>query len=355
MPTLGQRETQVLATIIESYIASASPVGSRAVAEHSGLRLSPASMRATMSDLTDLGYLEQPHTSAGRVPTARAFRLYVDSLLRPLPLGCAEREAIADELTRQELEISGILRRAANLLSGHARQLGMVVAPSEDEARWRSIEFAPAAEGLVLAVLMLEGGLVRTRTVRVDERYAQDELVRFGNYLNEHFRGLPLSEARDRIGRELARAGSRLEEMCMRALALSRRAVEHMGDDRELIVNGTLNMLEHAEFTDVSRMRDLLTAIEERSRLLELLDRTLSEKDVRITFCQDVPEGAPDGLRGCSVVSAPYGGDTPRGVVSVVGPLRMDYAKIVPVVQCVSRSLTQLFRERFAAAPSLLP
>ncbi|HCG05016.1 MAG TPA: HrcA family transcriptional regulator, partial [Desulfovibrio sp.] len=101
MPTLGQRETQVLATIIESYIASASPVGSRAVAEHSGLRLSPASMRATMSDLTDLGYLEQPHTSAGRVPTARAFRLYVDSLLRPLPLGCAEREAIADELTRQ--------------------------------------------------------------------------------------------------------------------------------------------------------------------------------------------------------------------------------------------------------------
>lgn len=350
MATLGRRETQVLATIIESYIASALPVGSRAVAEQSGLHLSPASMRATMSDLTDLGYLEQPHTSAGRVPTQRAFRLYVDSLLCLHPLDRQERDAIVDEISRQELEISGILRRAATLLSDRARQLCMVVAPSEGEARWRSIEFASAAEGLVLAVLVLEGGIVRTRTVRVDERYGPDELVRFGNYLNEHFRGLSLSEARDRIGRELARAGTRLEELCVRALDLSRRAVAHMGDDRELIVNGTLNMLDHAEFTDVSRMRNLLAAIEERSRLLELLDRTLSERDVRITFCQDVPDGAPDGLRGCSVVSAPYGGDTPRGVVSVVGPVRMDYARIVPVVQCVSRSLTELFRERFAGS-----
>lgn len=347
MNTLGPRETDVLTTIIENYIATSLPVGSRTVASASRLKLSPQSMRNTMAELTDQGYLEQPHTSAGRVPTPRAFRLYVDRLLRVYPLPATDQHAIHDALTCKSPEVGALLRRASAMLSGHARQVAMVVAPSADDARLRSLDFVPAAEGLVLAVLVLQGGLTRTRIVPMTERYDASELVRFGNYLNTHFRGLTLTEVRNRIQRELSGEEQRLEHMYRQALRLSGAALASMDDERELFVNGTANMAEHAEFADMSRMRELLDALEERTRLLELLDRTILQEDVTVTFCQDAHL---DALRGCSVVSMPYGGDHRLGVISVIGPVRMDYSRVVPLMEYMARALTGIITDRFAGA-----
>lgn len=352
MSALGPRETHVLTTIIENYIASAAPVGSRTVAKRSGLALSPASMRNTMSDLTDMGYLEQPHTSAGRVPTPRAFRVYVDALLRHAGEGRGAHKGMLETLHRHDPEVGALLRRASELVSEHARQVSMVLAPGPAEARLRSLDFVPAGEGLVLAVLVLEGGMVRTRVVRAEARYASDELGRFGNYINAHYRGHTLSGVRNRIHRELSGGGEQLEAMCAKALTLGRLALDTLDEEREIYVNGTRNILDQAEFADLGRMRELMEALEERTRLLELLDRTILEDDVHVTFCpEDLKAEAESathkGLRGCSMVSAPYGGETALGVIGVIGPVRMDYRTVVPLVGAMSRALTELLRERF--------
>lgn len=353
MSALGPRETHVLTTIIENYIASAAPVGSRTVAKRSGLTLSPASMRNTMSDLTELGYLDQPHTSAGRIPTSKAFRLYVDVLLKSHTRGSSGQPLMVDAIDQHEPEIGAFLQRVSTFVSEYARQVSMLLAPDAAEARLRSLNFVPAGEGLVLAVLVLEGSIAKTRIVRVGEHYAHDELERFGNYINAHYGGLSLSGVRNRIRHELSGGGEQLEAMYKQALTLGCMALDRLDDERELFVNGTRNILGQAEFADLGRMRELMAALEERNRLLELLDRTILEDDVSVTFCPDTqcPDGhhdVLDGLRGCSVVSAPYGGGTQFGVISVIGPQRMDYRTVLPLVSGISRTLTAHFKNRFS-------
>ncbi len=401
--TLAQREADVLSTIIESYIATAMPVGSRTVAGASRLRLSAASMRNTMADLTDKGYLEQPHTSAGRIPTAKAFRVYVDSLLRLRPISREEKGEILSRLTQQGLEISQMLQQASAMVSSLSHQVALVLAPGGNDVRWRRMDFALLADKLVLAVLVLDGGIVRNRVVPVEEHVTADDLTSFANYLNCHYTGLTLSEARLRILNEMHSAEAHLERLCSRALLLARLAFnDQHEEERQIFVDGTLTLLDKAEFTDSGRMRDLLALLEERSRLLRLLDSTMRGTDVSVSIApsiaadpDEVPPGeacrdeacagygrgragtanglhhalagqrtahqaahcaagskdagADRGLVGLSVISAPYGGETPLGVVSVIGPLRMDYGTVVPVVDCISKSLSTLLKDRFSA------
>jgi heat-inducible transcriptional repressor len=351
---LAHREAEILATIIERYIATAAPVGSVSVARRSGLRLSAASMRNTMAELTDKGYLSQPHASAGRIPTARGFRLYLDALLKTRPLSRDERSAILNELTTHGLEISDMLREASRMLSAHSRQVAVVLAPSRDEVRWHTIDFVKISDTLVLTVLVLEGGLVRNHVLSVETPVTQDELVRYGNYLNEYCKGLTLSQARVRVARELQAAEAHLEALYFRALGLARLAFEHMEDDREVFINGTLNMLDQAEFTDHTRIRDMLALLEERNSILELLDKAILSDSVTVSFGQE-DENEGTAPLGCSVVSAPYGGlqqASPAGVVSVLGPLRMNYRQVLPVVDCISKTLTTLLQDRFGTEHS---
>ena len=345
---LNQRETEVLTTIIESYIASAAPVGSRLVAEHPRLSISPASIRNTMAELTERGYLSQPHTSAGRVPTAKAFKLYVDAILKALPPPVQAQAHMTDALSQnmEDLEITSILRRASDLLAGHCRQVSMVLAPERMDRRWQRIDFVPAARHLVLAVLVLEGSLVETRLVPTDNAFDSDELVKFSNYLNTHFQGLPLSRAREAIMQELMGAGEGLERMCFQALGLARSAVDMLAAERQLFVNGALNILDKAEFADVGQIRNMFSLLEERSRLLSLLDGTLLSGDVKVTFHQEETE---DGPMDYSLVSASYGDEGPRGAVSIIGPHRMNYAQVVGMVDYISKTLTRILKNRLNA------
>ncbi|GFK93123.1 Heat-inducible transcription repressor HrcA [Fundidesulfovibrio magnetotacticus] len=338
------REKEVLATILEDYIAKAQPVGSRTVSKAGGIRLSPASIRNTMSDLADKGYLGQPHTSAGRVPTEKAFRLYLDEVMRIRPLPEPLKEMMAASLGQAGLEIDTILRHASRLVSSVSRQACVVTAPRPDQARWRQIDFVLLRPGLVMGILVLQGGLVQKRLVAVGEDIAADDLVHFGNYLNHHFQNLAVSEVRARILAEMAAAERELSDLTGRALRLAMEAFD-APESPEVYLEGTLNMLAQPEFSDMGAMREVLGALQDRARLLDVLDKTIAQYRTVVILGN---ESHVADLSGCGLVSAPYGGaQTPVGSVSVIGPLRMDYAEVVPLVNYTAKLITAMLDKHF--------
>ena len=340
---MQQREIDILTTILEDYIQTGAPVGSRTVAKKSGLSLSPASIRNTMADLTESGYLAQPHTSAGRVPTPSAFRFYLDQTLHYNPLSGEEQKRIQETLEHAGLEMADLLRESSKLLSQVSRQVSMVVTPSALNVRWKEIGFSLVKPGLVLAVLLLDKGMVANKLLTVAPDITQDDLVYFGNYLNEHFAGLPLLEARAQVLKELKTAKRRLRRLYTQALDLAQMTFESFRD-RELYVDGTVNLLDHMEFADTGKMRELLNFLEERSRLLEILDKTINEGGLRITLGE---EGLDPNM-DLGIITSTYGDESDAsGVVSVIGPLRMNYAKTVPLVDYLAKALTEVLKSRF--------
>jgi len=338
------RELEVLSTIMEDYIAKAQPVGSRTVSKAGGLKLSPASIRNTMSDLTDKGFLDQPHTSAGRVPTEKAFRLYLDEVMRLRPLPEPLKEMMAASLGQAGLEIDQILRHASRLVSSVTRQACLVLAPRPAQARWRQIDFVLLRPGLVMGILVLQGGMVQKRLVAVGDDVSADDLVHFGNYLNHHFQDLTVAQVRGRILAEMAAAERELSDLTGRALRLAMEAFS-APESPEVYLEGTLNMLSHPEFSDIAAMREVLGALQDRARLLDVLDKTISEYRTVVILGQ---ESHMADLSGCGLVSSPYGGtQTPGGSVSVIGPLRMDYAEVVPLVDYTAKLITAMLDKHF--------
>jgi len=341
---LIQRELEVLTSIVEDYIAKAQPVGSRTVSKGGRMRLSPASIRNTMADLTDKGYLEQPHTSAGRIPTAKAFRLYLDQVMQLRPLPAPLKEMMAASLGKAGLEIDDILRHASRVLSTVSKQVCMVLAPRQSMARWRQIDFVLLRPGLIMAILVLQGGMVQKRIVTADASITADDLVHFGNYLNHHFQNLTVAEVRGRIIAEMAAAERELSNLAGRAMRLAVDAFSET-ETPEIFVEGTLNMLSQPEFSDVAMMREVLGALEERTKLLEVLDKTMSEYRTVVVLGE---EAHVSDLAGCGLVSSPYGGrGAPVGAVSVIGPLRMDYAEVVPLVNYTAQLITAMLGRHY--------
>lgn len=341
---LTPREIEVLTAIVEDYIAKAQPVGSRTVSKAGQARLSPASIRNTMSDLTDKGYLEQPHTSAGRIPTARAFRLYLDRVMQLRPLAAPTKRMMQTQLGGAGLEIDDILREASRILSRFSNQVCMVLAPRHSQALWRQIDFVLLRPGLVMAILVLQGGLVQKRVVSVAEEIGADDLVHFGNYLNHHFQNLTVSEVRSRVIAEMGAAERELSSRAGRAMRLAMETFE-ISQAPEVYLEGTLNMLSQPEFSDIAAMRDVLKALEDRTRLLEVLDKTMAEYRTVVVLGE---EAQVSDLAACGLVSAPYGAPgAPLGSVSVIGPLRMDYAEVVPLVNYTAKLISTMLGRHF--------
>lgn len=343
---LPEREREVLTTIIEAYIASASPVGSRAVSKQSQLGLSPASIRNIMADLTESGYLAQPHTSAGRVPTAKAFRFYLDEVMRLSPLSTAHQRQITDNLATAGLELDDLLRQASRLLSGLSLQVSMVIVPNHAATRWKRIDFSLLNPGLVLVLLVLQGGIVRKRVIETSPELTGDDLASCANYLNHLFSNMTITEVRTRLVAELKEAKRSLNALYRRALTMARSTFDQEREAaNEVIVDGTPNILSQPEFTDADHMRELMRVLEERTLLLELLDKTANELKTIITIGDESDQAA---LADLGVITAPYGaGSHPLGAIGLIGPLRMDYAKLVPVVNFTASALTRLLDRHF--------
>lgn len=343
MELLGERDTRVLKTVVAQYIVTGEPVGSRLVAKISGLNLSSASIRNLMMDLEDRGYLQQPHTSAGRLPTPKGFRYYVDQILPIQELGPSVREKIQAALAPPTSEPQDLFRQASRVLSAVSGHPALVLAPRPQGMRLKHVQFIGLSSDGILTILVSQDDQVQTRFVRGDARYSQDLLDRFSHYLNELCQNLTLGESRQKILAQMEEEKNLFDKMVSQALSLSRQALQS-DDEEELYIEGTSQILDYPEFAeDVAKMRTMFQAFEEKHRLITLLDRTLAAQGVQIIISPG--EHFPE--MQLSLVASSYGAShSPLGCLGIIGPMRMDYARLVPIVRYTAAMVTDLLNQR---------
>jgi heat-inducible transcriptional repressor len=336
--TLAERDSKVLGAVVEEFIQTAEPVGSRYLTKKRRFDLSPATIRNVMSDLEELGYLTQPHTSAGRQPTDKGYRYYVDHLMHADPLPALDRRRLRRQIAGGDsLDLEGCLEAACRALSVAASQLGVVVAPRFDSNVFRRIDLVLLREGRVLVILVTQGGVVHHRPVEAPEIRTQDELDHMANYLNGLLQDLPLHGVQKKILNEMASEKALYDSLMQRALRLGSRVLAHTPDPEGVILGDPGPLLGKPEFATAERLRGIFEAFEKKGLLLKLLDRAAQGQGLQVTIGE---EGAVPDLRSFAIVSAPYGpAGGAQGSLGVIGPTRMDYARVVGLVDFTARLL----------------
>ena len=335
MTSLDLRSQVLLKTLVEHYITEGQPVGSRALSRHSGLKLSPATVRNVMSDLEELGFISSPHTSAGRIPTARGYRFFVDSLLTVQPLGIGQLQEIKGHI--QPGEPQRVISAASQMLSGLTHFAGVVISPKKDAIKIRQIEFVSLSDTRVLLILVTTTGDVQNRILFTKRPYSSSELSNAATYLNQHFAGLAFPEIRSRIQDELKQLRSDMTELMTAAVEAGSAALEDT--QSTYVISGETNLLDAEDLSsNMARLRELFKLFEQKTGLMQLLDISNRAKGMQIFI------GGESGLSpldDCSVVTAPYQVDGQVvGSVGVIGPTRMAYERVIPIVDITARLLT---------------
>jgi heat-inducible transcriptional repressor len=335
---LTERMKRVLEIVIEDYILTAEPVGSRTISKKSSLNLSPASIRNTMSDLEDLGLLSQPYTSAGRIPTERGLRLYVDSIVNIHELSDREQQEIRSKCFHL-IEGPDLFRETSRILSLSSHYLGIVWMPKMSSVVLQHIEFVKLRRHLVLAILVSTTGLAYNRIIEVEEDFSQSELDHLSDYLNSFLAGLTLYQVREKLLEQMRVAKNAYDRLLEQALKLGEKAVSSI-DDADVFIEGTTNILNEPEFNNVSRMTDLFRTFEEKATMVKLLDKFIDPKGVQIAIGS---ENQVQEMETCSLVTSTYscGGEV-LGVLGVIGPRRMNYSRVIPLVDYTARLLTEI-------------
>ncbi|HEY1076107.1 MAG TPA: heat-inducible transcriptional repressor HrcA [Fontimonas sp.] len=336
--TLDPRAAELLKLLVERYIHDGQPVGSRTLSRMAGLGLSPATIRNVMADLDEMGFVASPHTSAGRIPTTRGYRYFVDSLLAPEALSDAEQEQIVADLVPGDRSVPDMVQAASNLLSRMTQMAGVVTVPRRNLAILRRIEFLPLSGSRVLAILVVNQREVQNRILHTERPYGADELSRYAALLNEHFAGRDLIELRQALARDAGETQARINLMLREAATMAERAMRDDGAQTDYVVAGRPNLMGFQELADVGRLRGLFDALDRKRDLLILFDQCLNADGLQI-FIGD--ESGYRVLDECSVVTTPYtvNGQV-AGVLGVIGPTRMSYSRIIPLVQETARALS---------------
>ena len=341
LPALDQRARDIFRSIVETYLETGEPVGSRTVSR-GGVALSPASIRNTMQDLTLAGLLAAPHTSAGRIPTHAGLRLFVDGLLEIGDIGADERREIDARLAGRGRGFDEALNEASSLLSGLAGGAGIVASPVRD-AGVKHVEFVALGSGQALAVLVADDGTVENRLMTLAAGVTPSTLQEASNFLNARLKGRPLSEARQEMRGELDAARKELDAAAARLVEEGLAAWSGGGDrDRSLIVRGRANLLaDPGAVEDLERVRVLFDDLEQKEQLIGLLDGVTTAQGVRIFIGA---ETRLFSLSGSAVVAAPYmtGRQRVLGAIGVIGPARLNYARIIPLVDYTARVLGRI-------------
>jgi len=338
---LDERARDIFRRIVETYLETGEPVGSRTVSR-GGVHLSPASIRNTMQDLTQLGLLAAPHTSAGRLPTHAGLRLFVDGLMEIGDIGEEERQSIEARLTGRGQSFQDALDEASALLSGLAGGAGMVVTPVRD-AGVKHVEFVALGGEQTLAVMVFEDGGVENRLMRTPPGLTPSALSEASNFLNARLKGRTLAETKVEVGVELDAARSALNETAARLVedGLAAWGGAQSGAGRSLIVRGRANLLHDAQAADLERVRSLFDDLEQKERLIGLLDDVRSAQGVRIFIGA---ETRLFSLSGSAVIAAPYmtGRQKVVGAIGVIGPARLNYARVIPLVDYTAKVLGRM-------------
>lgn len=336
MSLLTQRAEVLLKTLIESYIEEGKPLGSRTLARRAGLDLSPATIRSVMADLEDMGLVVSPHTSAGRIPTQAGYRLFVDSLLKVRPPEFVDVERLENALSTGRGPQS-LIESASDLLSQVTHMTGLVRVPRRDEETvFQQIEFISLSSNRVLVILVTKDGQVLNRVIQPDRQYSASELVEAGNYFNDTWSGKSLNAVKRMLLQEIEQDSAAMQRVVRMATEMTRRAFaedDSGGDD--FVVRGESNLFDIPEMGDMGKLRQLFDAFSAKRDLLHLLDRSMHGGGINIFI------GAESGyaaLENCSLVTAPYTvGDKIVGTLGVIGPTRMPYNRVIPIVDVTAR------------------
>ncbi|WP_431861684.1 heat-inducible transcriptional repressor HrcA [Azospirillum sp.] len=338
---LNQRSREIFRHIVDAYVATGEPVGSRTISRRLGMALSPATIRNVMADLEELGLLYAPHTSAGRIPTELGLRLFVNGILEVGALTEDERESIEAKCSSSGRALSDVMREASAMLSGLSRCAGLVLAPKTDRAL-RHIEFVSLGPGRALVVLVNEDGLVENRVVEVPIGLPGSTLQMASNYLTSRLVGRTLDEARKEVLREIGEQRTELDEVSKRVVAAGLATWAGSAGDGQLIVRGQAKLLEDVTaLSDLERVRSLFEALETKEAMLRLLEATGQGDGVQIFI------GAENVLfnhSGCSLIISPFQNSREQviGAIGVLGPTRINYARIIPLVDYTAKVISRL-------------
>jgi heat-inducible transcriptional repressor len=333
---LSERAQHLFRVLVERYIRDGQPVGSRSLSRDSGLDLSPATVRNVMADLEEMGLVRAPHTSAGRVPTVQGYRLFVDSLLKVSTL---ERDLVRhmSEHLDPTQSRDALMGSVSALLSEVTRLAGVVMLPRQDTVMLRQVEFLPLSDNQVLAILVVNNREVQNRIIRTQRRYTASELQQASNYLNSFAAGRDLHGVREDLLREMHDARERMNNMMLAAIEMAQQAFPAQRGEDDFVVAGQTNLMGYGELADMERLRQLFDAFARKRDILHLLDQCLQARGVQIFIGE---ESGYNVLDECSVVTAPYEVEGHvLGVLGVIGPTRMAYERVIPIVDMTARLL----------------
>jgi len=334
------RKREIFATIVKDHIATGQPVGSFALAKQSRENLSSATIRNICAELEDEGYLTHPHTSAGRLPTDRGYRFYVDNFIGSTKLSRSEaariNERLLDEQSLANPEL--LMERTSRLLSQLSNNVGIVVSPSSSRDILQHIEFVKLPDSRILAITVSSAGRVQDRVIRIDGDFAQDELNATSRYLMENFHGWTLAEIRDELLRRMSEEKALYDQFLRNAVLLCSQSLQE-GDQPDVFIEGASNIISKPDFADTERMRALFKMFEQKSRIVKILNECIESASHETVAVRIGSENRFADLRGCTVIASPcvYPGGAVVGSIGVVGPTRLEYERLIAVVDYIAK------------------
>ena len=341
----NNRAQYLLKVLIQKYISDGSPIGSRTLLEDSGLDLSPATIRHVMSDLEDHGLIRAPHTSSGRIPTARGYRMFVDTLVRYQKPDTDYIDEIQSDLRADNYDTGQLIDKVSNTLSRITSLAGIVKVPKGDNVSLKRIEFLPLSENRILTILVLNNDEVQNRILDTKEKHSASELQKASNFINENFANQSLDSIRMKLVSDMDETRLSMNKEMQDIISTASKAMEVADENEdEFIVAGERNLMDFAELSNVEKLKQLFDAFSSKRMMIDLLDRSISADGVQIFI------GSESGfsmLDDCSVVAAPYKlSKNQVGVLGVIGPKRMAYDRVVPIVDLTAKMLGSIIEDR---------
>jgi len=334
----NERAQFLLKVLIQRFIRDGQPVGSRTLSRDAGIELSPATIRNVMSELEELGLIAAPHTSAGRVPTTQGYRMFVDTLVRYKPPNDAEIQKLQLQIGEQGDEQGALLGSVSNLLSNITSLAGVVTIPRGQRAILRQIEFLALSDNRVLAILVINDREVQNRVLHTEQPHTPEELQRAANFINDNYVGCDLPQVREQLIDDLDRTRDSMNQAMHDIISVAQSAIEGVAAPAgDFVLAGETNLMDFAELSDIDTIRRLFEAFSRKRFMLRLLDKSINASGVQIFIGH---ESGYEILDDCSVVTAPYRVDDDHiGVLGVIGPTRMAYDRVVPIVDITARLL----------------
>ncbi|MCI0508338.1 MAG: heat-inducible transcriptional repressor HrcA [Gammaproteobacteria bacterium] len=340
---LNERAQHLLKTLVQYYIREGQPVGSTTLLRESKLELSSATVRNVIADLERLGLVRSPHTSAGRIPTVEGYRMFIDNLLTVKPMDQQEVERIKIRLS-SGANTKVLVESASSMLSALTRMAGVVMLPDRKQAHIRHIEFLPLSDRRVLAIMVFDKGEVQNRIIHIDRNYSQQELVHVSNCLNTELVGKDVLRVRESLLKQMREARDSMDRLMLKAIEMAQQVFAEETPQHDFVMAGEANLMKYEDMADITRLRQLFEAFNEKRGILHLLDQSLNAPGVQIFVGN---ESGYEALDDCSVVTATYSdGDRVLGALGVIGPTRMAYDRVIPIVDVTAKLLGTILKER---------